>query len=107
MIEPRPENPFQIMASAIDKAFDHGAKFQYVDNSPNADDHIFDAIVDIIADNEDLSGSELEVLVKNNDVVLTGIVPRRMMIYLIEDLVEGIPGIRNFQHYLKVKEEMD
>jgi len=68
-----------------------------------ADDRIRDDINDRLADDSFLDATEIEVIVLNGEVTLSGEVDNRADKRRAEDLCEGVSGVRNVENRLRVK----
>jgi len=69
-----------------------------------ADDRIRDDINDRLADDSYLDATEIEVIVLNGEVTLSGEVESRTDKRRAEDLCEGVSGVRNVENRLRVKQ---
>jgi osmotically-inducible protein OsmY len=68
-----------------------------------ADDRIRDDINDRLADDSYLDATEIEVVVLNGEVTLSGEVEGRQDKRRAEDLCEGVSGVRNVENRIRVK----
>jgi len=68
-----------------------------------ADDRIRDDINDRLADDSFLDATEIEVVVLNGEVTLSGEVEGRQDKRRAEDLCEGVSGVRNVENRIRVK----
>jgi len=69
-----------------------------------ADDRIRDDINDRLADDPFLDATEIEVIVLNGDVTLSGTVDHRADKRWAEDICEDIGGVKNVENRLRVKQ---
>ncbi len=74
-------------------------------NYERSDDRICEDVSDQFWLNGQLDASDIEVDVKNGDVILNGTVPNRQMKRLAEDIAYSIPGVSDVQNHLTVKRE--
>jgi osmotically-inducible protein OsmY len=70
-----------------------------------SDDRIREEISDQFMDNDELDASEIEVLVVEGIVTLTGTVPDRHSKRLAEDIAESGSGVRDVMNQLKVEDQ--
>jgi osmotically-inducible protein OsmY len=68
-----------------------------------SDDRIKDDIAGIFTRHHELDASEIEIEVRDGDVVLKGEVPLRTMRYLAENLAEDIYGVMNLDNQIRVQ----
>lgn len=68
-----------------------------------SDDRIKDQVCEVLADDDHIDASHIEVVVKNGDVMLTGTVDDRHMKRLAEDVIERLPGVKDVQNQLRVR----
>src|SRR5262245_48685933 len=68
-----------------------------------SDDRIREDISDALMDDHDIDASEIEVDVKDGEVMLRGTVDSRDAKRLAEDLVESVSGVKNVQNSLRVQ----
>ena len=66
------------------------------------DERIVEDINDRLCDNAYIDASEIEVHVKDGDVVLTGEVENKSSKRLAEDIVESVSGVQNVENRLRV-----
>ena|SRR5688500_499833 len=71
-------------------------------NYKRSDDRIKEIVCDMLCDNPDLDASNIEVDVKDSEVILTGEVQDRSAKRLAEDLAEGVAGVSNVQNRIHV-----
>ncbi|MGC3947006.1 MAG: BON domain-containing protein [Chryseolinea sp.] len=69
-----------------------------------ADERIKDDINDRLSDDSHLDATEIEVVVLNGEVTLSGSVDSRRDKRRAEDICEGISGVRNVENRIRVKE---
>lgn len=69
-----------------------------------ADDRIRDDINDRLADDSYLDATEIEVVVLNGEVTLSGTVDSRIDKRRAEDLCESVSGVRNVENRIRVRE---
>ena len=67
-----------------------------------SDDRIREDVCDRLSDDDFLDASDIDVQVKNSEVILHGKVDSRSDKHRAEDLVESISGVRNVENHLKV-----
>lgn len=70
-----------------------------------SDERITEEVNQVLADDDDLDASDIEVSVLGGEVTLTGTVASRQDKRWAEDLVEGISGVTEVQNHLRVKRE--
>lgn len=68
-----------------------------------SDMSILDQIGELITWSPDVDGSEITIAVKDGNVIVAGTVPTRMMIYIVDDLVESVGGVKEYDNHLKVQ----
>jgi osmotically-inducible protein OsmY len=68
-----------------------------------SDDRILEEISDHMCDNPYLNASEINVEVKNCEVVLTGLVEDRQSKRLAEDIAEAVSGVENVENRLRIR----
>ena len=66
------------------------------------DERIREDVCDRLSMDDDVDASEVEVRVKDGEVTLEGSVQTRSMKHQAEDLVEGIPGVKDVHNKLRV-----
>ena len=66
------------------------------------DEAIWEDIHEHLTTNPDLDATEVEILVEDGDVTLTGRVPSRESKWLAEELARGVPGVMNLHNRLKL-----
>ncbi len=66
------------------------------------DDRILEEINDRLCDNPYLDATDIEVGIKEGEVVLTGVVNDRESKRLAEDIADEIPGVTNVENRLRV-----
>jgi len=69
-----------------------------------SDERIREDVCDRLSDDPRVDASDIEVLVANGEVTLTGNVQDRQAKRRVEDLAEDISGVRNVQNGLRVKQ---
>ena len=86
----------------VEQGFDPG----YVGKAPKGykrdDDRIKEDICDLLIATG-FDWSEIEVLVREGEVSITGTVPSRVMKLLVEQICDHVPGVRDISNLLKVK----
>ena len=66
------------------------------------DEAIWEDIHDHLTTNPDLDATEIEIVVEDGDATLTGRVDTREAKWVVEEIVRGIPGVRELHNRLKV-----
>jgi hypothetical protein len=72
-----------------------------------SDERIRDDINDRLADDSFIDASDIEVDVKDSDVILTGTVASRDAKRRTEDVSESVSGVKNVENRLRVKRNTD
>lgn len=72
-------------------------------NYKRSDERIHELICEKLTDDHELDASDIEVEVKNAEVVLSGEVREKFEKYRAEDLVESIGGISHIENRIKVQ----
>lgn len=67
------------------------------------DDRILEDINERLCDNPYLDASDVEVSVKDGEVILAGTVDDRQAKRLAEDIGDAVPGVKNVENRLRVK----
>lgn len=67
------------------------------------DDRILDDINDRLCDNPYLDASDIELGIKEGEVILIGSVETREDKRLAEDIAENVTGVKNVENRLRVK----
>jgi osmotically-inducible protein OsmY len=70
-----------------------------------SDDRIREDVCDRLTEHSDIDASDIEVNVKNGEVTLTGTIPERRIKYMVEQLVETLPGVQEIHNQLRSKRE--
>jgi osmotically-inducible protein OsmY len=70
-----------------------------------SDERIAEEVNQVLADDDDLDASDIEVSVAGGEVTLTGTVSDRQAKRWAEDLVEGVSGVVEVQNHVRVKRE--
>lgn len=73
-------------------------------NYKRSDDRIKEIVCDALCDNPDLDASNIEVEVKNSEVILSGEVNDKSAKRLAEDLAEHVTGVSNVENRIHVTE---
>ena len=73
-------------------------------NYKRSDDRLKEIVCDVFCDNPDLDASNIDVDVKNSEVILSGEVHDRTAKRLAEDLAEGVTGVSNVQNRIHVRD---
>lgn len=71
-------------------------------NWVRSDTRIHDEVCELLAHHPDIDASEIDVVVKDGEVTLTGTVPDRRMKRLADDVVDGIMGLHDVHNQLRV-----
>lgn len=74
-------------------------------NYKRSDQRIREIVCDLLCDDPYLDASNIEVEVKNGDVIMTGWVEHRYAKRLAEDIVEIVSGVANVENRIHVNEE--
>ena len=74
-------------------------------NYKRSDERIREMICDLLCDDPYLDASDIEVEVKNGDVILTGSVEDRFAKRLAEDLTENVLGVVNIENRIHVTQD--
>ena len=69
---------------------------------PRSDEAIWEDIHDHFATNHDLDATEIEIVVEEGDVTLTGRVDTREAKWLAEEIARGVAGVADLHNRLKV-----
>lgn len=67
-----------------------------------SDERIKELVCEVLSDDEHIDATNIDVVVSNGDVTLTGSVPDRHTKRLTEDTVERITGVKDVQNQLKI-----
>jgi hypothetical protein len=70
-----------------------------------SDERIREDINERLTDHPDIDAYEIDVQVKNGEVILTGMVDDRYTKRLAEDVVENVSGVREVQNQLRVQSQ--
>jgi hypothetical protein len=94
-----------------DRDFEYGGRMQpgmYRGKGPKgyvrSDERIREQVNEALSDDDQVDASEIEVTVKDGEVILRGTVPERHMKRLAEDCVERLPGVKDVQNQVRVLE---
>lgn len=68
-----------------------------------SDESLLEHISEALTWSPEVDASEITIAVKNGDVILSGTVPEREMIYLVDELMEEIHGIKNIDNHIKLE----
>jgi osmotically-inducible protein OsmY len=68
-----------------------------------SDDRIREEINDRLSESHDIDASDIEVIVENGDVILSGMVESRHAKRLAEDIGESISGVKNIENRLRIR----
>ena len=74
-------------------------------NYTRSDDRIKEDVNDRLTDYNYLDASDIEVDVKNSEVILSGAVDSRYEKRLAEDIAESVTGVRNVENRLRIRRE--
>jgi len=66
-----------------------------------SDDRIREQVCEVLADDDHIDATHVEVIVKNGEVMLTGFVEDRRQKRLAEDVIEHLPGVRDVHNQLR------
>lgn len=72
-----------------------------------SDTRIHDEACELLARHSDIDATDIEVVVKNGEVILTGMVDDRRTKRHAEDVVEQLPGVKDVQNQLRVGDRTD
>lgn len=72
-----------------------------------SDERIKEDVCQCLTDDEHIDATNIEVVVNDREVVLSGTVTSRMQKRHAEDLIEGLPGVRDVINSLRVVTETD
>jgi osmotically-inducible protein OsmY len=72
-------------------------------NYKRSDQRILEEINDRLIEDPFVDASEIEVMLDQHEVTLTGTVDNRITKRRVEDIVEFIPGIKNVENKLRTK----
>jgi hypothetical protein len=72
-----------------------------------SDDRIRENVCEALSDDDNIDATNIEVVVRNGEVVLSGTVDDRSMKRMAEDVVERIAGIKDVQNQIKVRERKE
>lgn len=72
-----------------------------------SDERIREGVCEALTDDDSLDASHIEVTVRSGEVILAGTVEDRHSKRMAEDLVEGIPGVKDVQNQIKVQERRE
>jgi hypothetical protein len=67
-----------------------------------SDDRIREQVSEVLADDDHVDATQIEVVVRNGEVILTGTVPDRRMKRMAEDCVERVSGVKDVQNQIRV-----
>jgi len=67
-----------------------------------SDDRIREMVCEALSDDDRVDASNIEVTVKNGEVVLSGTVEDRMQKRMAEDCIENLSGVKDVQNQLRV-----
>lgn len=73
-------------------------------NYRRSDERLQEMVCDLLFDNADLDASDIEVSVKDSEVILSGSVNRKYEKRLAEDLAESISGVVNVENRIRIKQ---
>lgn len=76
-------------------------------NFTRSDERIREAVSEALEIHDHIDASQIEVLVKNGEVVLSGTVDSRDMKRLAEDVATSVSGVRDVQNQIKVGSDRD
>ena len=68
-----------------------------------SDDRIIERVCEVLSDDDRIDASEIDVNVKNGEVMLNGSVDDRRAKRLAEDIIEDLPGVSDVQNRLRVR----
>lgn len=68
-----------------------------------SDEDIFNDICSRLTDHGDIDAGEIEVQVEDGEVTLTGTVDSRRTKFMVEDTIDGVPGVDEIENRLSVR----
>jgi osmotically-inducible protein OsmY len=74
-------------------------------NFTRSDERIRETVSEALSDDDRIDATNIEVKVSNGEVTLTGTVDERRIKRLAEDVVEGVPGVKDVQNQIRVQAE--
>jgi len=66
-----------------------------------SDEMILDHVAEALTWSPDVDARDITIAVRDGDVILSGTVPERDMIFIVDEIMESVHGIRNFDNHLK------
>ncbi|HSK00895.1 MAG TPA: BON domain-containing protein [Kofleriaceae bacterium] len=72
-------------------------------NFRRSDDRICEIVYEALSDDDRIDASKIHIKVSNGEVTLTGSVDDRRTKWLVEDLVEDLPGVQAVQNEIRVQ----
>ncbi len=72
-----------------------------------SDERIREIVSEALSDDDNIDASQIEVTVRNGEVILSGTVEDRHTKRLAEDVVERLPGVKDVQNQIKVQERRE
>ncbi len=71
------------------------------------DERIYEDVSEQLSRHHEIDASDIEVMVANGEITLTGTVDERRTKRLAEDLAEGIAGVKDVHNHIRLKRELD
>lgn len=72
-----------------------------------SDDRIRENVCEALSDDDNIDATNIEVVVRGGEVVLSGTVDDRSMKRMAEDVVERVAGVKDVQNQIKVRERKE
>lgn len=69
------------------------------------DARIYEDVSEQLSRHHEIDASDIEVVVANGEITLTGTVDERRMKRLAEDVAEGISGVKDVHNHIRLKRE--
>lgn len=70
-------------------------------NFVRSDERLREIVCEVLADDDRIDASQVEVEVHSGDVTLSGTVPDRRMKRLAEDVIEPLPGVQEVHNHIR------
>ena len=69
------------------------------------DERIYEDVSDQLSRHREIDASDIEVMVANGEITLTGTVDERRTKRLVEDLAENVAGVKDVHNHIRLKRE--
>ena len=69
-----------------------------------SDERIRESVCEALQDDDNVDASQIDVTVRNGEVILSGTVDDRQSKRVAEDIVERLPGVKDVQNQIKVQD---